>query len=164
METIIIGIGRFFIIDQFILFLQRTGLAEAGVSFQDLQKLGLIGENEGSDQYHLHKAFIIPLKINPWKGKTRNQYKRPFNPSGRKVAVCSSSLFSLIKNSSHASPGNFISAYNSNLRSSLLAINTLQKSSDSPGYNWVGLLLPRRKPTPPTILSIKPLIPQSHLP
>ena len=64
-EMMIIGIGRFFIIDQFILFLQRTGLAEAGVSFQDLQKLGLIGENEGSDQYHLHKAFIIPLKINP---------------------------------------------------------------------------------------------------
>ena len=53
--------------------------------------------------------FSIPLKINPWKGKTEYQYNFPQIPSGLKVADWYKVLL-MILNSSQASPGNFISA------------------------------------------------------
>ena len=53
---------------------------------------------------------------------------------------------------------------NNNLFCSLLANKTRQKSSVSPALIFVGLFRPRRSPTPPTILSSKPLTDHSQLP
>ena len=57
-----------------------------------------------------------------------------------------------------------ISAYNNNLFSFLSASNTRQKSSESPPEISVMLFLPLLSPTPPTILSKKPLTDHIQLP
>ena len=92
-----------------------------------------------------------------WKGNTENQYNLPQIPNGLNVAVCARVLFSSILNSNQASPGNFISANKTNLFSSLLAINTFQKSILSPAEISFGSCLPFLSPMPPITRSKKPL-------
>lgn len=74
----------------------------------------------------------IPRKINPCIGSREYQYNLPNKPSGLKVAVWVSLLLLSILNSSQASPGSFISAYNNRRFSCLSAKSTRQKSEHRP--------------------------------